>query len=70
MSKSSMAVTTFDELPLILNVPDIASILSISKVSAYGLVKSDGFPAVRVGRRIKIPKAAFIDWLDKQAHIE
>ena len=66
MSKSFVAATTFDELPLILNVTDVASILSISKVSAYGLVKSNGFPVVRVGRRIKIPKAAFITWLDNQ----
>lgn len=59
--------TSFDDLPLILNVNDVASILAISRVSAYELVKSNGFPVVRVGRRIKIPKAAFIEWLDKQA---
>lgn len=66
MTNTTMVATTFDDLPLILNVTDVASILSISKVSAYGLVKSVGFPAVRVGRRIKIPKAAFITWLDNQ----
>lgn len=67
MSKSNMAATTFDALPLVLNVSDIASIFAISKVSAYELVKSDGFPVVRVGRRIKIPKSAFISWLDEQS---
>ena len=61
---NSKSATTFDDLPLILNVNDVASILAISKVSAYELVKSKGFP---VGRRIKIPKAAFIEWLDDQS---
>ena len=64
---NSKSATTFDDLPLILNVNDVASSLAISKVSAYELVKSKGFPVVRVGRRIKIPKAAFIEWLDDQS---
>lgn len=64
---NSKSATTFDDLPLILNVNDVASILAISKVSAYELVKSKGFPVVRVGRRIKIPKTAFIEWLDDQS---
>ena len=64
---NSKSATTFDDLPLILNVNDVTSILAISKVSAYELVKSKGFPVVRVGRRIKIPKAAFIEWLDDQS---
>lgn len=64
---NSKSATTFDDLPLILNVNDVVSILAISKVSAYELVKSKGFPVVRVGRRIKIPKAAFIEWLDDQS---
>lgn len=64
---NSKSATTFDDLPLILNVNYVASILAISKVSAYELVKSKGFPVVRVGRRIKIPKAAFIEWLDDQS---
>lgn len=67
MKKATTVATTFDDLPLVLSVNDIASILVISKVSAYELVKSKGFPLIRVGRRIKIPKAAFITWLDDQA---
>lgn len=67
MNKTNVVATTFDDLPLVLNVNDVASILAISKVSAYELVKSSGFPVVRVGRRIKIPKAAFIEWLDDQS---
>ncbi len=67
MTNTTMIATTFDDLPLILNVNDVATIMMISKASAYELVKSNGFPVVRVGRRIKIPKAAFITWLDDQA---
>lgn len=44
-----------EELPFFLNVEDVAELLGISRVSAYNLCHTEGFPAVRVGRRIVIP---------------
>lgn len=54
----------YDVLPLILDVTDIQHIMGISRASAYELVHTPGFPAVRSGRLIKISKKAFFNWLD------
>ncbi len=53
----------YDTLPLILDVTDIQHIMGISRASAYELVHTPGFPAVRSGRLIKVSKRAFFDWL-------
>lgn len=58
-----MKYKSMDDLPLTLCVEDIAGILGISRVMAYNLCHSKGFPAVRMGRRILIPKDRFLDWL-------
>ena len=51
----------YDDLPLVLDVADIRRIMGISRVSAYELVHTPGFPAFRSGRLIK----AFFDWMAK-----
>jgi len=67
MSKTNTQKTSFANLPLVLNVCDIATIMNISLVSAYELVHTKDFPVIRVGRRIKIPRNAFEHWLDETA---
>ena len=56
--------TNYDDLPLMLSVPDVASVLGISRAGAYELVRSDGFPALRIVSRIVVPKERFIDWIN------
>jgi excisionase family DNA binding protein len=47
------------------NIPEIAAMLGISRVSAYDLAHSKGFPAIFVGeRRIVVPREAFERWLN------
>ena len=58
----------YDSLPLILDVTDIQHIMGISRASAYELVHTPGFPAVRSGRLIKVSKRAFFDWLDNSGN--
>lgn len=53
-----------DELPLSLTVDDVGMIMGLSKNKAYELCHSRGFPCVNVGRRMIIPKLAFIKWLE------
>ena len=52
--------------PVVYNVPEIAALLDVNVVTAYELAKRKGFPAVRIGRRIIVPKQAFHRWLDRQ----
>lgn len=47
-------------------VEEIAEILNIGRTSAYKLVRSGLFQTVRIGTAIRISKASFDDWLDKQ----
>ena len=46
-------------------VEEIQNILSISKPSAYNLVKSGTFRYVRIGGSIRVSKKSFDDWLDQ-----
>lgn len=43
---------SYDELPLMLSVPEVAAVLGISRAGAYELARSDGFPALKIGSRI------------------
>ena len=58
---------TFDDLPLMLSVPDLASVLGISRAGAYELVKEKGFPSLTIGSRILIPRDKLIAWIDEKS---
>lgn len=53
--------------PLALRVEEMAHILSISRNSAYELVRSGQIRAVKVGRIYRIPKSAIQDFLSRPA---
>lgn len=55
--------TNYDELPLMLSVPDVAAVLGISRAGAYELARSRDFPAMTIGTRIVIPKDKFLLWI-------
>ena len=57
---------TYDNLPLMLSVQDVSSVLGISRAGAYELVKSEGFPAMNIGSRIIVPKEEFILWIKQK----
>ena len=57
---------SYEELPLMLSVPEMAAALGISRAGAYELARSEGFPALRIGNRIVIPKDKLQEWVDKQ----
>ena len=56
---------SYDELPLMLSVPEVASVLGISRAGAYELARSSGFPSLSIGTRIVIPKDKLIAWIDE-----
>ena len=58
---------SYDELPLMLSVTDMAEVLGISRAGAYELVKTEGFPSLSVGSRIIIPKEEFMSWVKCQS---
>lgn len=54
----------YDELPLMLNVVQVAAVLGISRAGAYELVHSEGFPALKIGSRIVVPKDKLREWIN------
>ena len=56
---------SYDDLPLMLSVPDLTEALGISRAGAYELVKSEGFPTLHIGNRILIPKDEIIAWIKR-----
>ena len=46
-----------------MSVQELSAQLGISLPKAYELIKSDGFPFIRIGTRSLIPVDAFREWL-------
>ena len=59
-------IRSYDELPLTLTVPEVGEVLGISRAKAYDLARSEGFPSMRIGRRILVPRNKLIRWIDEQ----
>ena len=57
---------SYEDLPLMLSVPEMGAALVISRAGAFELARSEGFPALRIGTRIVIPKDKLQEWVDKQ----
>ena len=60
---------SYTDLPLTLNALDVAEVLGISRAAAYELVRSRGFPRMNIGKRILIPKDAFLEWIKEQTEV-
>ena len=57
-----------DELPLFLNAETVAKVLGVSPSSGYELMHEKDFPALRVGKRIVVPRERFIQWVDQNTN--
>ena len=58
---------SYEELPLFLNADVIGKVLGVSISSAYELMHEKGFPSVRIGNRLIIPKDKFMEWINAKA---
>ena len=61
-----MTYTSLEQLPLALSAEDVAQVLGISRANAYTLMHSRGFPTIKIGKRMTVPKDKLIEWIDKQ----
>lgn len=52
--------TSYDQLPLALSAEDV------SRANAYALMHSKGFPTLKIGKRMTVPKDKLIEWMEKQ----
>ena len=58
----SSVYKSYDELPLFLNAKMVAQVLGVSPSSGYELMHEPGFPVLKVGSRMVVPKEPFILW--------
>ena len=56
---------SYDELPLFLNAETVAKLLGISPSSGYELMHQKGFPVLRIGNRMVVPKEKFRKWAEE-----
>ena len=66
MKVNKSSYKTYDDLPLMLSVPDVAKALGISRAGAYELAHRKEFPSMKLGSRIIVPKDKFLRWIEQQ----
>lgn len=52
---------------LTLSVPEAAALIGVSPAHMYELVKTENFPAIKIGRRILVHAKRLETWLDEMA---
>lgn len=55
---------SLDDLSVTLRVEELMPILGIGRNTAYALVRSGRLRSIRVGRQVRIPKNALIEFLE------
>ena len=52
---------------LVVSVTEAAQLLGISRGLAYELARAGQLPSLRLGRRLVVPRAALLTWLERAA---
>lgn len=56
---------SYDELPLFLNVETTAKLLGISISGMYELMHEKGFPVLKIGSRLVVPRDKLLAWVEQ-----
>ena len=59
-------IRSYADLPLFLNAKLVAQVLGVSISTAYEVMHEPGFPTLRVGSRMVVPKEKFMQWAEEQ----
>ena len=59
--------TSYENLPLFLNAHLLSEVLGVSISTAYEVMHEPGFPVLRVGSRMVVPKEKFIRWAEERS---
>lgn len=59
-------IKSFEDLPVMLNISDVANVLGIGLTKAYELSRQKDFPAFNIGTRRLVPKEKFVVWIGVQ----
>ena len=59
-------IYSIDQLPCMLNANDIKEYMRISRTQAYEQMHAEGFPLIRIGKRMLAPRDKFLEWVERQ----
>ena len=57
---------SYGELPLTRRVEDLMSILDVGRNTAYELVRCGTIRSIRIGKQLRIPKDALVEYLSDE----
>lgn len=58
---------SLDELPVVLTVEDLMSVLCVGRNTAYDLVRSGQVKSIRIGKQIRIPRECVAEFISGSA---
>lgn len=58
-----LAYTSLDDLPMTLTVEEAGQVLRVGRNTAYDLVRCGQLRSIKVGKQIRIPKQALLEYL-------
>lgn len=56
--------------PDVLTVPQVAKFLQIGISKAYEITGQEGFPVIRIGKSLRVPKKLLLEWLSGQKRFQ
>ncbi len=56
---------SYDDIPLFLNAELVSKVLGVSPSSGYELMHEPGFPVLKIGSRMVVPKEKFVRWVEE-----
>ena len=54
----------YEQIPQVLTVPEVAHILRIGRNAAYQLVTNGNIRCIHIGRNIRIPRTALVQFME------
>ena len=63
MAAKDQKYCSMEDIPLILKVTDIMVLLGIGRNTAYELLRCGAIRSIRVGKQLRIPKEAVVEYL-------
>lgn len=63
-SASPIQASRPSDLPLLLDAADAAKALSLSRAKVIDLASQGEIPSIRVGRTLRIPRDALLEWIE------
>ena len=60
------AITSEDQLPLIMNADEVAQYLDICRAKVYALMHAKSFPTIYIGKRMLVRRDDLFTWIESQ----